>query len=112
MGDGAAEDWFEVPRSSEGLGAGLILGPAGMVLGNKIEGEKRDKARAQAEADEAAREKARADAQAAADAKAKADAEAAATEEARRVAELRLARRTRAMSTDSDTVDSARLRLG
>ena len=110
MGDQAdnVEDIFKIPTTPEGWAAGLVGGPAGLVYGNMKEDKKKEDEEEHAAAD--AKAKAEADAKATADAKAAA--EAAATEEARRLAELRLARRSRAMTTDSDTTDSARLRLG
>lgn len=113
MGDQAdnVDNFFKIPTTPEGWATGLVGGPAGMIYRNMKEGEEKA-AQKKSEEEQAAADakaKAEADAKATADAKA---AEAAATEEARRLAELRLARRSRAMTTDSDTTDSARLRLG
>lgn len=62
------------------------------------------------EAKAEAKAKADADAKAIVDAKAAKDAQD--QEDVRRLAELRLARRSRAMDSDTDTEDAARLRLG
>lgn len=115
MGDQAdnVDDFFKIPTTLEGWATDLVGGPAGMIYRNVKEGEEKADQKEREEkaaADADAKAKAEADAKATADAKAAA--EAAATEEARRLAELRLARRSRAMTTDSDTTDSARLRLG
>ena len=85
------------------------LGPTGMLIGAGKNAKDEAKLKADEEAEAAAKAEAEAKAKAEADAKAAADE--AAQEDARRLAELRLARRMRSLSNDTDA-EAARLRLG
>lgn len=116
MGDVAEgfNDALQDPKSfvSTDAALGSFFGPIGTAAGASMDAQKRAADEQKREDDAAAAAKAEAEAKAKAEADAKAKTDAEAQENARKLAELRLARRMRSMTTESDNPDAARLRLG